>query len=89
MKEGEAVFLLADSIRGTLSIAEGWTIGRLVIDGGVFLEQENGRLIEASKGCKLEVRNGDAWQRLTEDDLERKTVEGYPAYASMDARIMQ
>ncbi|NPV89792.1 MAG: hypothetical protein HPY50_03320 [Firmicutes bacterium] len=83
------MFLLVDSIQKTLSIADGWTIGRLVIDGGVFLEQDNGRLIKVPEGFILEVKNGGDWQQLSGEDLTRTTAEGYPAYASMDARIKE
>lgn len=81
------MILLIQSIQRTCNIAEGWTVGQLVIESSAaYMELDNGSLIEVNK--ELEVKNGDRWQRLTAADLKETTREGWPVYAGMDARMM-
>ncbi len=78
------------SINQIDSLLDGWKFGQMVIEPeGIFIQQDDGSLITVPDGCHLEVLNGDQWQRLTHADLSRKTVEGWPAYAGLDARMRQ
>ncbi|MEN6325834.1 MAG: hypothetical protein ABFD18_06470 [Syntrophomonas sp.] len=76
-------------IQKTIDIADGWIVGTLVIeeDKTAYLQRENGSLVPAT-GI-IEVRNGDCWQRLLPDDFLQTTVEGWPAYAGLDARMKE
>lgn len=78
---------LLNSLRQTADILDGWLVGRLVIDQLACVELDNGNLIPVATGNILEVRNGEKWQRLGLDDFTRTTVEGWPAYAGLDARM--
>lgn len=79
---------LINSIRKTVDILDGWTIGRLVIDEGVYLQDDKGNLIPVDARAHLEVCNGGRWQPVGGAELSRTTREGWPAYAGMDARVM-
>jgi len=81
------MYLLVRSIQRTADIAGGYTVGTLVIDGGVFIQKENGQMVEGA-GHQVEVKNGDQWQTLALEDYKVVTVEGYPGYAGLDARMM-
>ncbi|SFH21902.1 hypothetical protein SAMN05660649_04302 [Desulfotomaculum arcticum] len=81
------MFLLADSIRKTANILDGWQVGNLVIEDGVFIQLDSGDLMPVAPGAILEVCNDGQWQRLSESDIEVKTIDGWPAYAGMDARF--
>lgn len=81
------------SINQIDALLDGWTFGRLVIDVATngkliaCLQKEDGEMIPIPTHTMLEVRNGDQWLRLTRMDLYRKTVEGWPAYAGLEARM--
>ena len=73
-------------IQQTADIADGWKAGRLVIENQQpFLQLDNGSILPAD-GI-IEVKNGDYWQRLDSKDILCTTVEGWPAYAGLDARM--
>ncbi|MDD2585496.1 MAG: hypothetical protein PHT79_06685 [Syntrophomonadaceae bacterium] len=75
-------------IQRTADIAGGYRVGNLVIKSqGTFLQLENGTMIPTASR-HVEVNNGNQWQTLNPDDLTRVTVEGWPAYAGLDARMM-
>lgn len=78
---------LTRHIQKTADIAGGFVVGNLVIDGGVFIQMENGQLVSATGS--VEVKNGDHWQTLTPADFEAVTVEGWPLYAGLDARMKE
>lgn len=82
------MFLLVNSLRKTADIIDGWTVGRLVIEDGIFVQLDNGNLVPVETNY-LEVNNGGQWQRLGVDDFKKVTPEGWPAYASMDARMRE
>jgi hypothetical protein len=80
------IFLIRH-IEKTANIAGGFTVGTLVIESqGVFLQLDDGSLVPATG--KVEVKNGGTWQTLAPEDFSRITAEGWPAYAGMDARMM-
>ena len=80
------IFLIRH-IEKTANIAGGFTVGTLVIESqGVFLQLDDGSLVPATG--KVEVKNGGTWQTLALEDFSRITAEGWPAYAGMDARMM-
>lgn len=82
------MFLLTASIRKTANILGGWMVGNLVIeDDGAFIQLDCGDLVPVVPSDIIEVHNNDQWQRLNEHDLKARTVEGWPAYAGMDARV--
>lgn len=76
------------SINQIDALLDGWTFGRLVIEpDGTYIQPDDGSLLPVPDECTLEVLNGDEWQQLNQADLARKTVEGWPAYAGLDARF--
>ncbi len=82
---------LKRSIHKTADIAGGYRVGTLIIEPqgqGTFLQVRTGRVIPTT-GYQVEVKNGNQWQVLTPDDYNRKTADGYPAYAGLDARMMK
>jgi hypothetical protein len=76
---------LVRHIQRTADIAGGFIVGTLVIEDGVFIQLEDGQMIPATGS--VEVKNGDTWQILTPADFVAVTVEGWPAYAGLDARM--
>lgn len=50
-----------------------------------YIWAEDGQAFPALLGL-VEVRNGDTWRALSREDLARKTIEGWPAYAGLEAR---
>ncbi|MCC5911353.1 MAG: hypothetical protein JJT76_13030 [Clostridiaceae bacterium] len=83
------MILLANSIKKTLCIAEGWQVGRLIIEGSrAYVELDNGQEVEV-EGNIVEIRNDDVWQRLNTSDYKEKTVEGWPLFAGFETRIKQ
>ena len=82
------MYFLLQSIQITADIADGWTVGNLVIENQqAYLQLENGSIIHAS-GI-IEVKNGDVYQRLTAEDYKSETKEGWPLYAGLRARMKQ
>lgn len=81
------MFFLANSIKKTLSIADGWQVGRLIIENETFIELDNGEVIEVTDDHKIEVLNGEQWEELRKEDFEAKTVEGWPLFAGFDVRF--
>jgi|GEM_PF-2474260 len=86
------MFLLANSLQQTINridaLLDGWTYGYLVIeDGQAYLELENEDLVPVTEDHYLEAENGDHFQHLTRADLEKKTLDGWPAYAGLLARM--
>jgi hypothetical protein len=80
---------LVRHIQRTADIAGGFIVGTLVIlDHQAYLQLENGTLVPIYDIKTVEVKNGDQWQRLTPADVLRRTAEGWPAYAGLDARMM-
>lgn len=83
------MFLLANSIKKTASICEGWSVGRLVIeDAGAMVELDKGGNVAVGDNHRLEVLNGNEWQFLKNSDLSKKTIEGWPLFGGFDVRIM-
>lgn len=78
---------LARRIEKTADIAGGFIVGTLVIEDGVFIQLEDGQMIPATGS--VEVKNGDTWQILTPADFVAVTVEGWPLYAGLDARMKE
>ena len=70
----------------TADIADGWTVGTLVIeDQQAYLQLEDDSIIPAT-GI-IEIKNGDFWERPDYPFWLATTKEGWPAYAGMRARI--
>lgn len=76
---------LVRHIQRTSDIAGGFVVGTLVIDDGVYIQAEDGELTPVTSA--VEVKNGGHWQHLSATDILRRTTEGWPAYAGMDARM--
>lgn len=76
---------LVRHIQRTADIAGGFIVGNLVIDDDVFIQLDNGQLVPATGS--VEVKNGDHWRCLTTTDFQAVTVEGWPLYAGLDARM--
>lgn len=78
---------LVRHIQRTADIAGGFIVGTLVIEDGVFIQLEDGQMIPATES--VEIKNGDTWQILTPADFIAVTVEGWPLYAGLDARMKE
>lgn len=81
---------LAQSIKDTLNIASGYVIGTLIVEGDyVGLLQANDSEIQLQSDRIIEVRTGDdTYERIGYDRiLTCETVEGWPAYAGLYARV--
>jgi len=79
------MFLLVRSLQKTADILDGWKVGCLVIKDIAYVELDNGSAIEINE--TLEVRNGDEWQTVSHEDLGKRTPEGWPLLAGLDARL--
>ncbi len=79
--------LLSDSIKKTISIADGYQLGRLIIDEEPYIKTEKGEV--RARGLIVEVLNGAEWYRLGADDYEKKTEEGWPLFAGADCRYKE
>lgn len=78
-------FLLR-SIQITADIADGWTVGVLVIENEqASLQLEDGSIIPISGA--LEVKNGDFWEKPVSWFSKITTEDGWPAYGGMRARM--
>ena len=78
--------LLSDSIKKTAAIAEGYNLGRLIIeDEKPSIELEDGEVIKAT-GLIVEILTNDGWYRLGIEDYEKVTEEGWPLLAGFDCR---
>lgn len=80
---------LHNHIQDTISIMDGYTIGRLIHDKGkVFLALEICEVILLSDKFLIEVRNGDEYMPVTFNQvLNAKNEVGWPLMAGLDARI--
>lgn len=81
------MYFLANSLKKTISIAEGWQVGRLIIENSAFIELDNGEAIEVTKEHKIEILNGEQWEELRQEDFGVKTVEGWTLFAGFDVRF--
>lgn len=81
--------LLAD-LKRTVCIAEGWKLGRLIVEdcGKAFIELEDGRTIPMKDEYKAEVETDNGWIKLSTGDLRRKTEEGWPLFAGLEVRFL-
>lgn len=81
---------LSESIKKTISIADGWNLGRLVFEGENYekplIKLENGDEIEVL-GLEVDVLNDGEWHTMTEDYYRRKTAEGWPLFGGFDCRF--
>lgn len=81
--------MLSGSIKKTISIAEGYKLGILIIeDNANYIETERNTTVDA-RGLIVEVLAGNEWYRLGTDDYERKTVEGWPLFGGFDCRYKE
>lgn len=80
------MFLLVESLQKTRDILDGWVVGRLVIEDDAYVQLDDGQLVPVAANY-LEVNCDGQWQRLGMEDFEKVTVEGWPAFASMTARM--
>ena len=82
--------LLVISLKKTVSIAEGYIVGILIMDNYVYLEQDNGTVINLNNTYQIEVLNGWNWQIINYKDLRvDKTFDGTPLYAGLECRVKQ
>ncbi|MTI83480.1 MAG: hypothetical protein FH756_06130 [Firmicutes bacterium] len=78
---------LTRSIRETAAVADGWQVGTLVIHGNTYHLETDSRLIDITEDHTVEVMNGNNWQAIGQDNLAKKTAEGWPLLAGMKARV--
>lgn len=85
---------LNESIKKTTSIADGYKLGRLVFEEEnnswvPYIETGNEVRMEYIEvdGYIVEVLNDEKWHRMTEDDYERVTAEGWPLFGGFDCRF--
>ncbi|WP_052098097.1 hypothetical protein [Paenibacillus stellifer] len=80
-----------EHMKETADIMSGYITGRLVVDlddRSVGLQKHDGSLIPLSSACIIEVRNGSLYEPLTiTQALTAVTVEGWPGYAGLYARV--
>ncbi|MTI82714.1 MAG: hypothetical protein FH756_02205 [Firmicutes bacterium] len=78
---------ITEHIHGTASVAAGWQIGILVIDGdSALLDSDSGEMV-IDESDIVEVRNGQYWEQVSGDDFLKKTAEGWPLLAGMTVRV--
>lgn len=82
---------LMDSIRNTLNHFDGWITGRTFVeDRKAFLQLDNGNEMQLLQDDKIEVLAGNEYVAITLQDLiEKKTSDGWPLLAGLDARVKQ
>lgn len=81
---------LAKHIRETASLAEGYQVGRLIIENHAYLEIENKDGIDRvllTQEHTIEIYNNYAWQLIKYEYLKRKTDYGWPLFAGFEARV--
>ncbi|CAM3464508.1 hypothetical protein EDM52_18460 [Brevibacillus invocatus] len=85
------MIFLSDHMKETADIMAGYITGRLFVENGtVGIQRSNGQELYLGEGDHIEVRNGDEYQPVTTwDALTAKTVEGWPLYAGLYARVKQ
>ncbi|WDV94204.1 hypothetical protein [Brevibacillus parabrevis] len=83
------MIFLSDHMKETGDILAGFITGRLFVENGtVGIQRSNGEEIYLGEGDQIEVRNGDEYQPVTtREALTAKTVEGWPLYAGLYARV--
>lgn len=81
---------LSDHMKETADIMAGYTTGRLFVENGtVGIQRSNGDEIYLVEGDHIEVRNGNAYERITVDEaLTSMTAENWPLYAGLYTRVM-
>jgi len=84
------MIFLSERIKETADIMAGFMTGRLFVENGtVGIQLSNGEEIYLGERDHIEVRNGEAYQQITSVVvLTAKTVEGWPLYAGLYARVM-
>lgn len=67
---------------------DGFTVGNLIIDGGVFLETTGGEVISINTAKSIEILNGDEYYATNVDEcLSRVTEQGWPLFAGLYTRV--
>ena len=80
------MLMLSESIKNTIAIVEGYKLGRLIIeDNANYIETEDGAILDV-QGLIVEVLAGNEWYRLSNDDYDMKTVEGWPLFGGFHCR---
>lgn len=85
------MIFLSEHMKETADIMAGFTTGRLFVENGtVGIQLSNGEEIYLGEGDHIEIRNGQVYQQITSAEaLAAKTVEGWPLYAGLYARVKQ
>jgi hypothetical protein len=85
------VIFLSESIKKTIDIVDGYTVGNSVVENGKgYIQLNSGELIELQESDIIEVRSGDVYQRLELEVLiNTKTNEGWPGFAGMYCRVKE
>lgn len=80
---------LADHLKETADRIAGYITGRLIVESDTAsLQIESGAKICLTDKHAVEVRNGSEYVSVTlEQALEAQTVEGWPLYGGLYARV--
>lgn len=80
---------LSEHLKETADRVAGYTTGRLIVEGGVVtLQLDTSALLSITDAQTIEVRNDSEYVRITlEQALSVSSVEGWPLYAGLYARI--
>lgn len=81
---------LAESLKVTLDIAKGYTVGRLIVDGEIvtLLLNDNSEIALDDRVHRIEVRNGSLYEAvIVETAIATKDKYQQPLYAGLYARV--
>ncbi|MTT32699.1 hypothetical protein GMB86_11845 [Terrilactibacillus sp. BCM23-1] len=80
---------LAESLKQTLSIIDGWTIGRLVVvDDKAYLDLDCGESVTLNDSFYIQVRHDNGYHAITVNQtINTKDSFGWCLFAGLDARI--
>ncbi|HZK02181.1 MAG TPA: hypothetical protein VFC96_04880 [Anaerovoracaceae bacterium] len=87
---------LSESIKKTISIADGYKLGRLIFEDEdeswvPYIETGNEIRREYTEvdGYIVEVLNDGEWYTMTDEDYQRVTAEGWPLFGGFDCRFRE
>lgn len=96
---------LSESLKKTISIADGYKLGRLVFEkeDSLVFEKEDSKWVpyiemgdnESNREYKMvdnyivEVLNDGKWHTMADEDYQRETAEGWPLFGGFDCRFRE
>lgn len=89
---------LSESLKKTISIADGYKLGRLVFEDEdcewvpyIETETEGSNKLHYTEVTNfvIEVLNDGEWHTMTDEDYERETAEGWPLFGGFDCRFRE